>query len=275
MSLLFHAEFVTGKRLFFTSFLLNLVTFLFFILKTQLIDTPYAYAILYLSSSFDKQALAALLTLAALICQFILLKVSIRLSIGRTLVTLLLIFIVTQVPTWIASRSLLRFITVTDTEMSPTINPGDCLLVLLASRHQAEPQRNQIVLFAVPDALHHQQNWEISRIVGLPGDSLLIEEGLIYINDQIVGKSSSVLKTSNGKRYLLPEGVVYCLGDNPTISIDSRLIGLLPINQIKGYVDRILFTAFPGLLHLDQYLLTPEDAPEARLNINPGSFLDS
>jgi signal peptidase I len=253
---------------------MHLVSLFFFILKTQLIDTPYAYALLFPSPAFDKQVLATALTLAALVGQLILLKVSIRLPIGKTLFTLLTIFIITQVPTWIASRSLLRFVTVTETGMSPTLNPGDCLLVMLSSPLRYEPKRNQIILFPVPDSVTRRENWEISRIVGLPGDTLLIEEGLIYINDQVVGKSSSVLKSSNGKRYPIPDGVVYCLGDNPIISIDSRLIGLLPMNQIRGHVERIIYTAFPGPLQFDQYNLWPEDPPKTRGQLSPNSFID-
>ncbi len=215
-----------------------------------------------MNSAFDKQAITAGLSVLALIIQFFLLKLAIRLTIRSTLITVLLLFIISQIPTWVASRSLMRFMTVSSSEMTPALNPGDCVLLLLNQANHYRPTRNDIIAFPTHNPGMQREVVQISRVVGLPGDRLSHRDGLILINDRIAGISSSAIKGSTGKAYIIPEGLCYHLGDNPALSIDSRQLGLLPLDQVSGHVERIVFPAFPRLFKLDQLLQKPAAPPE-------------
>ena len=248
LTLVFHADCISWRRIFACGFFVLLIQLLFFIVNTQLLQSQYVYSFLIFSASLDKQAIAAVFTILALCCQFILLKLCIRLPIRSTLITVLLMFVVSQIPSWIASRNLLRFMTITGSEMVPTLNPGDCVLLRLTLDKSYSPQRNDIVTFAADEGDKSGSQWQTSRLVGLPGDSMSIANGLILINEQIVGVSSSAIQTSRGRRYTIPEGLCFCLGDNSALAIDSRQLGLLPLDKIKGHIELIIFPAFPKLL---------------------------
>ena len=153
-----------------------------------------------------------------------------------------------QIPSWTASRSLIRMVTVTESNMIPTLNPGDCVLVRIDRDGQTRPQSNDLIAFSSQGSGHSGNHWQISRLVGLPGDRLSLREGQIFINDRAVGISSSAVRTSHGKAYTIPDGACYYLGDNADLSLDSRQLGLLPLNEIKGRVELILFPAFPRML---------------------------
>ncbi|MCQ2554231.1 MAG: signal peptidase I [Clostridia bacterium] len=85
----------------------------------------------------------------------------------------------------------------------------------------------------------------IKRIIGLPGDTVEISGGYVYVNDVLLkepyvmalGKSGSYEKT------VIPEGYYFLLGDNREVSLDSRsdAIGLVPEDRIYGRVVARLF----------------------------------
>jgi len=199
-----------------------------------------------------------------------LLKLSIQLPIKSTLITVLLLFIVSQVPAWIASQSLFRIMTINSSEMSPTLNPGDCVMIRLTRPNQYRPRRNDLVSFAIKSPTIAKEAWQISRIVGLPGDSLSIKTGLILINNQIVGINSSAIKNSSNKQYTIPEGLSFCLGDKPELSIDSRQLGLLPLDSVNGFVQLILFPGFPRFFTFEGFFQSPSPPPEILPDLLPG-----
>ena len=70
---------------------------------------------------------------------------------------------------------------VTSGSMENTIMTGDRVLGLRFSYWFSEPQQGDIVIFKYPD--NETQNY-IKRIIGLPGDSVEIVEGLVYVNGE-------------------------------------------------------------------------------------------
>lgn len=261
LNFIFHAECIGFDRVLITTFLLLFIQVILFVVQTQLIAAPYAYSFLIFGTSFDKQAIAAGLTVIALTCQFFVHKFLIHLPAGRTLISVLLLFIISQIPSWSASHSLIRMVTVTESNMIPTLSPGDCVLVRINATGRYQPKANDLIAYSSQDGGRNDQNWQISRLVGLPGDKLSVSEGRIFINKHPVGVSSSAIRTSHGKTYIIPDGVCYHLGDNADLSIDSRQLGLLPFNEIKGRVEFILFPAFPRLLTLNSILKKPDQPP--------------
>ncbi|HPD99927.1 MAG TPA: signal peptidase I [Bacillota bacterium] len=74
----------------------------------------------------------------------------------------------------------------------------------------------------------------IKRIVGLPGDELLVDETGVYINNVLI----ETYLPAGFQEYdgIIPEGYYYVLGDNREHSLDSRVINLIPQENILGEV---------------------------------------
>lgn len=82
----------------------------------------------------------------------------------------------------------------------------------------------------------------IKRVIGLPGDHILIENGKVYINGEIFEESylQPGVVTDNGKGYCtdltVPENTVFAMGDNRTQSTDCRSFGCIPLERIESKV---------------------------------------
>ena len=82
----------------------------------------------------------------------------------------------------------------------------------------------------------------IKRVIGLPGDHVMIENGKVYVNDVLQEETylQSGVVTDNGKGYctdvVVPENSVFVMGDNRTRSKDSRSseLGQVPFKAILG-----------------------------------------
>lgn len=120
--------------------------------------------------------------------------------------------------------------------MIPTIMPGDRIIALKFWYYIAPLKRGDIVVFKSPE----EPKILVKRLVGLPGDTILIKDGKVYIN----GKPWEDKKISHVRYYAVgpygvgeqkvPEGEYYMLGDNSANSDDSRFWGFAPRRNILG-----------------------------------------
>lgn len=80
----------------------------------------------------------------------------------------------------------------------------------------------------------------IKRVIGLPGEHVEIKDGKVYINsDELVEDylSDDVITESSGLTdFIVPEGCLFCMGDNRTMSTDCREFGCIPFEKIEGIV---------------------------------------
>ena len=81
----------------------------------------------------------------------------------------------------------------------------------------------------------------IKRVIGLPGEHIKIENGNVYINDEVLEEDylPNGLKTERlGVFYdlVVPEGTLFLMGDNRSKSMDSRSFGCVPIGKIESRV---------------------------------------
>jgi len=131
--------------------------------------------------------------------------------------------------------------------MEPNFENGDYLIVDELSYRFREPQRGEVVVFRYPQnpSLRY-----IKRIIGLPGETLEIKNGVITIyqgnsNKEVLDESNYLspnLQTPGDLKMTLNEKEYFVLGDNRLASFDSRRWGTLPQKNIIG---RVFFRAWP------------------------------
>lgn len=105
---------------------------------------------------------------------------------------------------------------------------------------------------------YNHEEYLIKRVVGLPGETIRIADGAVYIREVGAtefykldepylepGVSTMVMSIGLEKGYdeiTLGEDEYYCMGDNRPVSNDSRTLGPFSANRLKG---RAAFIAFP------------------------------
>ena len=116
--------------------------------------------------------------------------------------------------------------------MEPALNDGDRVLI---NRNPAEFSRGDIVLFHSPE---HRTMSYLKRIVGLPGETIEIREGKVFINGRPLEEPYvdplNNQDVSGVKEIKIPTGSYYVLGDNRVNSADSRIWGPLGQGFIYG-----------------------------------------
>lgn len=121
-------------------------------------------------------------------------------------------------------------------------NYGD--IVIIDSRVQyprtwkddvAEPMNNYMAFFN--HDLQTKNIW-VKRVIGRPGDTLAFHDGKVWRNGQPLDEPyiNEPMEYSRKGEIKIPEGYVFCMGDNRNHSSDSRFIGPVPIDHVLGHV---------------------------------------
>ncbi|KKI98233.1 signal peptidase I [Prochlorothrix hollandica] len=121
--------------------------------------------------------------------------------------------------------------------MLPTLQINDRLIVDKVTYYLSEPQRGDIVVFNPTDALLAQNFRDafIKRIIGLPGDTVEVYDGQVWVNGQVIAEN--YIQDQPDYIYgpeTVPEGHYLVLGDNRNNSYDGHSWGFVPRDRIIG-----------------------------------------
>lgn len=191
------------------------------------------------------------------------------------LLALVLALVGTVGPVWMVRAWCFTPFRVPSASMAPTLAIGDHVIAW-RSVFQAPLERGTIVAFRYPE---DRDVTYLKRVIGLPGDELTFENNRPVIpgvpvthgeptpaavtDDACDRRDVKVLTETIGghawtiamdkrpsmladsRRVTVPPGHVYVVGDNRDHSMDSRLWGFVPIDDVIGTVDRVWFSFDP------------------------------
>lgn len=130
--------------------------------------------------------------------------------------------------------------------MENTIMAGDRILALRTSYWFGEPERGDITVFRYPDDPTGNTLY-VKRIIGLPGDTVQVEDGEVFVNGETL-EEDYIAEITDGDfgPYTVPEGCYFMMGDNRNHSVDSRfwedkfvekdeILGKVVLRYYKGF----------------------------------------
>ena len=128
--------------------------------------------------------------------------------------------------------------------MAPTLVPGNRVLVAKFYYRFYRPQHGDIIVFRYPS---NKKKNLIKRVMALPGETIRIENGLVYINGvPLQGDRFNRVYFNTGYygkgEQAVPENSYFVLGDNREHSRDSRYFG--PLNR-RYLIGRVMFRGLP------------------------------
>ena len=130
---------------------------------------------------------------------------------------------------------LFNFSVVRGSSMSPSIFDGDRILIDHFSYLFSSVQRGDIIVLQYP--LDPKLDY-IKRVVGLPGDEILIEGGRVFVNGERLHEEYVDVPDLRSRLHtVVSENNFFVLGDNRCHSSDSREFGLVPAVNVLGKVD--------------------------------------
>ncbi len=115
--------------------------------------------------------------------------------------------------------------------MVPTLEVGDRVFVNKFVYRFSQPERGDIVVFR---SLEGGQEELIKRVVGIPGDTVEVRDGVLFVNGERWQEPYVSDRFPDSSFYgptEIPEGRVFVMGDNRPNSRDSRFFGPVPIEE--------------------------------------------
>ena len=161
---------------------------------------------------------------------------------------LIIIFFVVIIRLFIATP-----VNVKGSSMNPTLQNGDTMILYKLTKSIRGIKRFDIVVIKT------DSGDLIKRVIGLPGDKIKYEvkyvneekTGVLTINGEVVEEKFLTTSKKIGtcetnwticsEEITVPEGEYFVMGDNRDDSKDSRMIGTIPLKDVKGTTDLILF----------------------------------
>ncbi len=132
--------------------------------------------------------------------------------------------------------------------MEPSFYSGEYILTSKVTYRFRSPHRGDVIVFKAPT---NQDIDYIKRIIGLPGDKIMVKNAIVYVNGTPLNETYISDKTNlweggylkDGMPITIPPGDIFVLGDNRPRSSDSREFGPVPEDSIIG---QVFYRYFPA-----------------------------
>ncbi len=179
-------------------------------------------------------------------------------TIKQEIMSWILTLLAAMVAALLIRAFLFDLIRVDGESMRNTLQDGELVLVTKAGYRRGNIERGDVVICHYPDRNSRvkftlggsldmtltRHTLFVKRLIALPGDTLEIREGVVYVNSQEVDESGiDFFSTSHGSYgpVTLGEDDYFVMGDNRGYSNDSRRVGFLSRDMIVGHVKCVLW----------------------------------
>lgn len=161
-------------------------------------------------------------------------------KIAKEILEWALTIIIPVVAALLIHQYLFTFARVDGTSMLDTLHENNIMGVSRLHYRLNEPQRGEIITCNYPG---EGNKLFVKRIIGLPGETIEIREGTVYIDGEPIAETYLTrVDDQSMDPITLAKNEIFVMGDNRPVSRDSRAVGPLTLDEIYG---RVLFVAFP------------------------------
>lgn len=158
----------------------------------------------------------------------------------------LVILIVAAIGAWLCNSFLLMNTEVPTGSMADTIPKPSRIISSRLHYYFNDPERGDVVLFDPP---FEEQYYYVKRVIGLPGETITIRDGLVYINNSDEPLEEPYLAESprgSFGPYTVPKDSYFVMGDNRNHSNDSRYWSVKYVPRENIYA-KALFVYWPRI----------------------------
>ncbi len=132
---------------------------------------------------------------------------------------------------YFAIDSFIGRVRVQNVSMQPTLHADELIMVNKLAYRLGEVQRGDVIVFHYP--LNPQEDF-IKRVIGLPGDTVTIQNRAVLVNGvQLTEEYIAEPPTYSGE-WVVPDDKLFVLGDNRNQSSDSHRWGFVPMEEVIG-----------------------------------------
>ncbi len=141
---------------------------------------------------------------------------------------------------------------VSGSSMENTFQDGDYVLVDKISYKFISPKKGDVVVFNPPENVNNKNRF-IKRIIATSGENIYVNENGTYINNNLIPENFVTFKSTKASDNItLNNDQYFVMGDNRSVSYDSRYWGAINKDEIQGRVLIRLYpfnkiSIFPGL----------------------------
>ncbi len=123
--------------------------------------------------------------------------------------------------------------------MEPTLHTGEFVIVNRLVYRFSEPKVGDVIVFRFP---RNPEQEYIKRIIGLPGDEVMITRRQVQVNGQVLDEPYIASPPRYESVWSVPENALFVLGDNRNNSSDSHTWGPVPMENVVG---KAIFVYWP------------------------------
>lgn len=189
-------------------------------------------------------------------------------KLTKEIMSWLLIILIAFIVVMLVHSQIMAKRVVAKSSMENTLYDGEQLLIDKLTYNFRDPKHGEIIIFfdgeergnIIDDTIEIFESFKngrkdaglhrrlVKRVIALEGDTIDIKDGCVYLNGDLLSESYAKGQTLiydtdvMDYPYVLKKNEMFVLGDNREVSLDSRDMGVINVNQVEG---RILYRLYP------------------------------